>query len=69
MKLNDRLFFQINKYNLDREYFCWKKNIYNIWEKKKVNNKIYRVIINNLEEEKNIYTVCKISNYWKRYIL
>lgn len=29
MKLNDRLFFQINKYNLDHEnIFAGKKNIY-----------------------------------------
>lgn len=71
MKLNDQLLFQIKKYNLDHEkiFLLEKINIYIcIWEKK-VYNKIYLiVIINNLEKKENIYTVCKISNYWKRYI-
>lgn len=40
-----------------------------MYMRKKVYNKICLiVIINNLEKKENIYTVCKISNYWKRYI-
>lgn len=29
---------------------------------------IIKFIINNLEEEENIYIICKIFNYWKKYL-